>query len=269
MGNISITNPTILNSETADVTKLTQNDNDLVNGLTDGTKDISISTGKFADGSANAPSVTFSGDSDTGFYRIGANNVGLSIGGTKRIDISTSTADFGSLNIESTGQIGKSPNVIYANGVYGNGQEDYRTNSVSFFTPIYIPTKFSMSAYKIHFRNSTAGVNYDLGFYNTAGTLLTSLGTTSAPASSVTDYYSATFSYTFQPGNYVIGFSKSGCVAVSNLTLAGALIAERLVPFCGIKDNAFPLSSSVDFSVLSSLSTSGDQYFPIVGLISL
>ena len=42
MANISITNPTILNSEVADVTKLTANDNDLVNGLTDGTKDINI-----------------------------------------------------------------------------------------------------------------------------------------------------------------------------------------------------------------------------------
>ena len=42
MANISITNPTILNSETADVTKLTQNDNDILNGLTDGSKDINV-----------------------------------------------------------------------------------------------------------------------------------------------------------------------------------------------------------------------------------
>lgn len=48
MSNISITNPTILNSETSNVTKLTANDNDIVNGLTDGTKDISVSAATFA-----------------------------------------------------------------------------------------------------------------------------------------------------------------------------------------------------------------------------
>lgn len=42
MANISITNPVITNSETSDVTKLTANDNDLLNGLTDGSKDINI-----------------------------------------------------------------------------------------------------------------------------------------------------------------------------------------------------------------------------------
>ena len=44
MANVSITNPTISNSETSDVTKLTQNDNDLCNGITDGSKDITVSS---------------------------------------------------------------------------------------------------------------------------------------------------------------------------------------------------------------------------------
>jgi hypothetical protein len=39
---ISVPNPTILNSETSDVTKLTANDNAIITGLTDGTKDITI-----------------------------------------------------------------------------------------------------------------------------------------------------------------------------------------------------------------------------------
>jgi hypothetical protein len=42
-------------------------------------------------GSAAAPSLTFSADSDTGLYRVGANNVGLSLGGSKVIDFSTTT----------------------------------------------------------------------------------------------------------------------------------------------------------------------------------
>lgn len=95
MANISITNPSIANSETADVTKLTANDNDLVNGLTDTTKDISISKGTFAgivsaaDGTLAAPEYTFTNDIDSGFYRIGADNIGLSLGGNKVLDLGT------------------------------------------------------------------------------------------------------------------------------------------------------------------------------------
>lgn len=39
-----------------------------------------------ADGSAAAPGLGFSGDTDNGLYRIGADNLGLTIGGTKRWD---------------------------------------------------------------------------------------------------------------------------------------------------------------------------------------
>ncbi|PYS91487.1 MAG: hypothetical protein DMF62_02430 [Acidobacteria bacterium] len=41
------------------------------------------------DGTAGAPSLSFSADSDNGPYRIGTNNWGLSVGGTKRVDLST------------------------------------------------------------------------------------------------------------------------------------------------------------------------------------
>lgn len=40
-------------------------------------------------GSAAAPSVTFDSDTDTGVYRIGADNLGVSVGGTKRWDMAT------------------------------------------------------------------------------------------------------------------------------------------------------------------------------------
>ena len=48
----------------------------------------------FADGTVGAPSVTFTLDTDTGLYRIGANNLGLSIGGTKRVDFSATAVQF-------------------------------------------------------------------------------------------------------------------------------------------------------------------------------
>lgn len=44
---------------------------------------------KFADGTAPLPALTYVADLDSGFYRIGANNIGLSLGGTKRIDFGT------------------------------------------------------------------------------------------------------------------------------------------------------------------------------------
>jgi hypothetical protein len=41
--------------------------------------------GKFADGSAGTPGVSFASDPDCGFYRIGANSIGLTTGGVLRV----------------------------------------------------------------------------------------------------------------------------------------------------------------------------------------
>lgn len=55
-----------------------------------GWKDLYLKgEGYFADGTAAAPSITFGSDTDTGIYRIGANNLGVSTGGTKRLDLTT------------------------------------------------------------------------------------------------------------------------------------------------------------------------------------
>lgn len=40
-------------------------------------------------GTAGSPSLTFAGDTDTGFYRIGADSLGLTVGGTLRVSLST------------------------------------------------------------------------------------------------------------------------------------------------------------------------------------
>ncbi len=40
-------------------------------------------------GSAVAPSIAFVGDTDTGLYQVGSDNVGISTGGTKRFDVTT------------------------------------------------------------------------------------------------------------------------------------------------------------------------------------
>lgn len=43
------------------------------------------------DGTVSLPGYTFGSDLDTGFYRIGANNIGLSLGGSKIVDWSSTT----------------------------------------------------------------------------------------------------------------------------------------------------------------------------------
>lgn len=43
------------------------------------------------DGAVGAPGWSFASDADTGIYRIGANNLGVSVGGTKVVDISTAS----------------------------------------------------------------------------------------------------------------------------------------------------------------------------------
>lgn len=46
-----------------------------------------------ASGTAAAPVITWDGDTDTGLYRIGANNIGITANGAKVVDISTSGVD--------------------------------------------------------------------------------------------------------------------------------------------------------------------------------
>lgn len=53
----------------------------------------SKTTLNFSDGSAAAPGLTFADDVDNGLYRIGADNWGLSVGGTGRMSLTTTTFD--------------------------------------------------------------------------------------------------------------------------------------------------------------------------------
>ncbi len=65
--------------------------------LKDGTQ-ITTATIPFAsgiklnDGTVSAPSIAILGDTDTGFYRIGDDNIGLAVGGVKKVDFGTATA---------------------------------------------------------------------------------------------------------------------------------------------------------------------------------
>jgi hypothetical protein len=43
----------------------------------------------FPDGSVGTPGIRFTNDTDTGLYRIGANNIGIALSGTKYVDLAT------------------------------------------------------------------------------------------------------------------------------------------------------------------------------------
>lgn len=59
-----------------------------------------------ADGTVGAPSLHFASDPDSGLYRIGANNIGLALGGVKEVDFGSSNTTFGTnLVLPGTGQI--------------------------------------------------------------------------------------------------------------------------------------------------------------------
>lgn len=46
------------------------------------------------DGTAAAPAFSFTGDTNTGLYRIGTDNVGISLGGTKKVDLASGLTAF-------------------------------------------------------------------------------------------------------------------------------------------------------------------------------
>lgn len=65
------------------------------------------------DGSAAAPSYTFTSDLDTGLFRIGANQLGISTGGTQRFSVST-TAVTSTLPILAPAGTGAAPGISFS-----------------------------------------------------------------------------------------------------------------------------------------------------------
>jgi hypothetical protein len=91
-----------------------------------------------ADGSVGSPSITFTADNNTGFYRIGADSIGFSAGGVKRFEVKTAGV-YANVNLVMGGQnpVKAANGTVAAPAYTFNGDEDngmYRvgTNSVGF-----------------------------------------------------------------------------------------------------------------------------------------
>ncbi len=61
---------------------------------------------KASNGAVGAPSVTFSSDTDTGLYRVGANNIGMAVGGALVADFDSTGLDMNNLAINNVGSSG-------------------------------------------------------------------------------------------------------------------------------------------------------------------
>src|SRR6476661_10825212 len=91
-GTASIPN-SLVNGTTVDVGPLNANFSDIASELTnslpiDGQAGMTGQL-KAANGSVGAPGITFTSDLDSGLYRIGGDNIGFSIGGTKLLDLAS------------------------------------------------------------------------------------------------------------------------------------------------------------------------------------
>ena len=102
----------------------------------------------FADGTAGAPSITNTGDADTGIYFSSADEVAISTGGTARLTISSSTATFagaitgggllttgGNIVIPNAGNIGSASDTdaiaIASSGVVTFSQRDVHSSGIT------------------------------------------------------------------------------------------------------------------------------------------
>lgn len=78
-----------------------------------------VTTATMGSGSAAAPSFTFTGDTDTGMYRIGANNVGISCNGALVADIGTSGLSITGTGTFSSGLTSSSLTFTSTTGIVG------------------------------------------------------------------------------------------------------------------------------------------------------
>lgn len=77
-------------------------------------------------GAVGTPSYTFAGDTDSGLYRIGANNIGVAVNGAKVLDVSTS-------GLAITGAL--TATTITATNVAAQSDQETGTSTTTFVSP--------------------------------------------------------------------------------------------------------------------------------------
>lgn len=143
MAYISITNATILNSETADVTKLTTNDNDIVSALTEGAKDIKVA-------GVEATSLTLAGTTALSNYTEGTYTPSITlVGGTGNTTPTYTT---------KTGRYSRIGRTVYVSIKLSNttgGTAGAGTGAVTISLPVNASSSYSMSVCPIGYASNS------------------------------------------------------------------------------------------------------------------
>jgi hypothetical protein len=183
---------------------------------------------KAANGAESTPALTFGSDTNTGVYRIGADNIGVSTGGTKRLDLSTTgLAITGTLSasgtVLSTGNftVGSSTFVVTAASGNTTVSGTLGVTGVASFTAAIRAANGTVAAPSISFTNETDCGLYFIGTNNIGaavnGAKVLDIATTGL---GVTGLISATTTIT-------AGTGLVATTSVTGATVAGAMVATE------------------------------------------
>lgn len=173
------------------------------------------------DGTAGQPAGTFLLDTDTGYYRVGTNNFGISTGGTLRWDVSTTAI---TCTLPQRGPDGSAADTTYGFSAQATlGMFRVTTDTLGFSTASTERLRFDASG-----GWGLAGANF-----GTAGQMLTSNGSGAAPTWQNATTFSG-FSNTSIPAGNTVANTASETAFTSSYTIpanslrAGSVIRVKL-----------------------------------------
>lgn len=172
--------PTVHNNTLSDIAS------EITNSLDRGGRGAMTAPLPITAGSVGSPGISFDGDSDTGLYRIGSNNLGIAAGSTKALDISASaTAVAGALSAATTVTAGTG--IVATTTVTAGTSITATAGNITAATGNIVATAGSMSAGT----TVTAGT----GVTSTTGNIVATAGDVQAASTKDMKYASAQTRY--------------------------------------------------------------------------
>lgn len=173
-------------------------------------------------GVVGAPAYSFASDNDSGMYRIGANNIGFSVNGTKILDVGTT-----GLSVTGTGSFTSTATatalIPSGSGVPTNGVYLPAANTLGFSTNTTARARIDSSGNLLVGTTSTSGTATNAAIL-AGGIFRTVTGTTSIPQSTPTTIFA------HQDGSWLVtaaseatGYSVTGIITA---TIGGPNIAN-------------------------------------------
>ena len=193
-------------------------------------------------GNAGTPSLTFSGDADTGLYRQNANQIGLTTGGINRLSLSATGMQYSVNSYAPTGMTG-SPSMSFSNDLTSGLYYDTSENSIGVSHSSQKKMTVSPTGTNFYDSGILTGSMLSNGFKSpTQEVLILPKGTIQATATATetlyTPYITATHNVGFSaPVSGVITFPSDGVYMVQSygewLSNATGLRRLRVLPVSG------------------------------------